>query len=276
MAEAQGLCFFSITDHNKVGAYDQIKNLRHLFCGKIIPAVELTTTYNNEVIEVLGYGIDTEKMDGLIKQAYPHFEAKDIIRLDVERLVELGVVMDKEFVKIMTESPWDIMNKKSSIPREYWLKEMKRHPENSRFFKSEEEFMNMKEGPFARQYLFNPSSPLFIDHSYMMAEYTQVLDMIRLCGGYSFLAHPFLYSKNITDNLSSFKGLDGVECHYGTFTKEQKQTLCDFCDANNLYKSGGSDFHGLQMRPQNVFARSDNEKIELSLISNWINEVKQI
>ena len=276
MAEREGLSFFSVTDHNNVNAYGEIKKHRALFSGEIIPAIELSAVFNEETIEVLGYGIDTDKMALMLKDIFPTVTSEEIIKHDVLTLIDHGVIMDGDFIKIMLESPWDIMEKDRDIPRVFWIKEMRRHPENARFFKSDAEFMNIAEGPFARQYLYNPSSPLFISQSYLNMEYDKIADKIHECGGLAFLAHPFIHSKNVTENLDKFKGLDGMECHYGTFTKEQKQFMCDFCDSHNLYKCGGSDFHGLAMRPQNPFARSANEKINFSLVSDWIDKVKTI
>ena len=69
-AESIGLSLFSVSDHNTVTAYTAIPQCRHLFSGSILPAVELTTTFKGDVIEILGYGIDTERMDGLIKKNY--------------------------------------------------------------------------------------------------------------------------------------------------------------------------------------------------------------
>lgn len=53
-----GLSLLSITDHNTVQAYYELQNsdIRNEFDGKILPGIEITTTYKGETIEVLGYG----------------------------------------------------------------------------------------------------------------------------------------------------------------------------------------------------------------------------
>ena len=61
VAEELGLSLFSFSDHNTVSAYSDLSDIRNLFSGGILPAVELSTTFKGDVIEVLGYGIDTEK-----------------------------------------------------------------------------------------------------------------------------------------------------------------------------------------------------------------------
>ena len=72
-AEKLGLSLFSISDHNTVEAYRNLTDIRHIFGGKILPAAELSTTFKGDVIEILGYGIDTEKLSGLISKNYFSF-----------------------------------------------------------------------------------------------------------------------------------------------------------------------------------------------------------
>lgn len=59
----------------------------------------------------------------------------------------------------------------------------------------------------------------------------------------------------------------------GTFTKEQKLFLTDYCDKNGLFKSGGSDFHGLNMRPKNIMGYSAGERIEYELAAPWLDKM---
>jgi predicted metal-dependent phosphoesterase TrpH len=100
--------------------------------------------------------------------------------------------------------------------------------------------------------------------------------MIRKCDGLSFLAHPFLYSQNVLSSLDTLAecGLDGMECFYGTFTTEQKRFLFNYCEEKGLYKSGGSDYHGIKMRPKNLLGYSNGEKIPHSLIEPWFKKIE--
>ena len=53
-AQKNNLSIFSVSDHNAVSAYEEIKAKRDLFDGKILPGVEMSTTYRGEIVEVLG------------------------------------------------------------------------------------------------------------------------------------------------------------------------------------------------------------------------------
>lgn len=63
-AEELGLDFIAITDHENCGAYQEIeeKNLKQYYHGTIIPGVELKAYYKGKIIDILGYGIDTNKV----------------------------------------------------------------------------------------------------------------------------------------------------------------------------------------------------------------------
>ena len=277
-AEKLGLSLFSFSDHNTVEAYRNLTDIRHLFGGKILPAAELSTTFKGDVIEILGYGIDTEKMSGLISKNYFTFYEKQVreARLDTDALLAAGVKLDEEFVRAMKEEPHTIFDPSRETNRPYLMREMQHHPENVRFFESEEEFLNLTPQRFSRDYLFNAQSALYSDQSSLSPDLMTLLDMINTCGGLAFLAHPFVYSQNVISSLDDLaaSGIDGMECFYGTFTSEQKRFLFDYCEEKGLFKSGGSDFHGLKMRPKNIIGYSDGEKIPFSLIEPWFSKVE--
>ena len=277
-AEEHGLALFSVTDHNTVAAYSHMNACRNLFSGKILPGVELNTTFRGDVVEILGYGIDTEKMASLISEKYPSAYEKQVMesRLNAEAMVAASVVLAPEFVRAMTHEPWTLFDVSRESNRVYLLAEIKRHPENARFFESEEEFLTLDRHRFMRKYLFNAQSLLYSDQSPLCADLRTVLDMIRSCGGLTFLAHPFAYSENVISGLDEIAdyGLDGMECFYGTFTPEQKQFMVNFCDSRGLFKSGGSDHHGLTMRPANRLGLSAGVRIPFTLIEPWLRRVE--
>lgn len=76
-----------------------------------------------------------------------------------------------------------------------------------------------------------------------------ILPKLKACGAKVFLAHPSAYFKGPLEAriLDLFKdlGLDGLEC-YSPYTsdREEIQYYIDYCHQNDLYKSGGSDYHG--------------------------------
>ena len=59
-AEQLGLRYISITDHDSLGAYENLNDnsISRYFSGNIIPGCEFSVVHNKMPIEVLGYGID--------------------------------------------------------------------------------------------------------------------------------------------------------------------------------------------------------------------------
>ena len=78
--------------------------------------------------------------------------------------------------------------------------------------------------------------------------YEEVIDIIHKAGGKAFLAHPFEYKFKDTigfiNDLRKEKELDGIECFHPSANQEQRNILVDYAKRNNLYISGGSDYHG--------------------------------
>ncbi len=279
LRSADELCLsvFSVTDHNTVDAYDEIYACRDLFRGSILPGVELNSLFHGEIVEVLGYGIDIPKMKERIKQNYLPFYEKQVLeaKLNIQSMLQYGVKLGDEFVNTMLHSPERIFDPSHTSSRKYILEEIKRYPENARFFSGAEELETIDRGRFTREYVFNPRSTLYCDQTALYPSVKQAIELVHQCGGFAFLAHPYVYSSHVSDSLDELarSGFDGIECYYGTFTAEQKQYLCDFCDSNGLYKSGGSDYHGTDMRPLNLMGLSSGEKIPYSLVSPWLDKI---
>ena len=103
-------------------------------------------------------------------------------------------------------------------------------------------------GIFFRKGLANPESSYFMNHIEFRPPYKEVIDIIHKARGKAFLAHPFEYKFKDTiefiNDLRKEKELDGIECFHPSANQEQRNILVDYAKNNNLYISGGSDYHG--------------------------------
>ena len=267
-AHQKKLTIISITDHNTIGAYEELKNpnIREKFEGMIIPGIEITTTYHGETIEVLGYNFNLDMMSELLKESVLTFEEKQIQEYNLikKQYQKIGVIFDEENIKFN--------QKKESCRVSFW-KEIKRHPENNCLFleeKSKEEASS-----FTRNEIYNPKSLLYVDESSLFPSLEKAIAMIHESGGLAFLAHTFAYSPNIANSLLDILGnykLDGLECFYTTFTKEQSNYLVSLCKEKGLYMSGGSDFHGTRKINHNLGTGRGNLQIEEKIIEPWVKQ----
>ena len=270
-AQSKGLSLISITDHNTVGAYTEIENsnVRNLFRGQIMNGVELTTTFNGEVIEILGYQFDLDVMRRLLDENVLTFEQKQLREFALIRdtYTAIGVKMNIDDV---------IFNCKKESSRIAFCNEIKKYPENNKFFLNEES-ISLNSG-FTRNEVYNPKSPLYVNQSLLYPSLEKTIDIIHQAGGLAFLAHTFAYSPTIAENLETIiqnYRLDGLECYYTTFTKEQSKYLIGVCDRYKLFRSGGSDFHGTNKKNHNLGTGSGGMSINESLIAEWCN-IKEI
>lgn len=71
-ANKSDLEIISVTDHNTCDAYKEMEMLKisDFFKGKIIVGCEFTTSFNNRLIEVLGYGFNYHKVSEYLNAYY--------------------------------------------------------------------------------------------------------------------------------------------------------------------------------------------------------------
>lgn len=265
-AEKLNLSLLSITDHNTIQAHFELQNsnIRDKFKGKIISGIEITTTYKGETIEVLGYGFNLEMMQQFLNDNVLTFEEKQLKEYELikNRYKDIGVIFDENNIKF---------NPKIESCRPAFAIEIKKYPENYKFFLNQES-INTASG-FTRNEVYNPKSPLYVDESSLFPSLDLAIEMIHNSGGLAFLAHTFAYSPNIANELLNIINdyeLDGLECFYTTFTREQSDYLVDVCKNRGMYMSGGSDFHGIRKINHNLGTGHGNLHIDESIVDNWV------
>lgn len=268
-AERTCLSLLSITDHNTIQAYYELKEneIRDLFSGDIITGVEITTTYNGETIEVLGYGFDLEMMQQFLNSNVLTYEEKQLKEYELIRnqYRKIGVIFDENNI---------YFNPKEESSRIAFLKEIKKYPENYKFFLNEESISTAS--AFTRNEVYNPKSPLYVDESSLFPSLEKTIDIIHQSGGLAFLAHTYAYSSNIANELINIidnYDFDGIECFYTTFTEEQSNYLVQLCKKRKKFMSGGSDFHGTRKINHNLGVGNGNLNIDISVVSDWIKNL---
>ena len=270
-AEKFGLKYISIADHNNCKAYDELNNssIRNIFSGKIIKGIEMNTKILDIPIEVLGYGIDTDKMNSITENLYLKTEDKN--KLEFTRLLkkcsELGIKLNDNIEK----------NYDGKIyASKYLHTAIIQNDENKKFIDNESwENSNV----FYRKYMSNPNTKLFVNVDDILPSFDKVCKVIKDCGGLIFIPHIYEYRENSNKILKEILNkdiIDGIECFYTTFSKEQSDFLVNICKQYNLFMSGGSDYHGTFKPDVEIGTGKGNLKIEERVIKNWINKVKTI
>ena len=245
-AEKAKLEFLSITDHVTCEAYNELKQIdvKKYFSGEIIKGCELYSSIEGQTIELLGYNIDTDIFNKVLPTIY-YSEAEDN-KWQAEKLLKickkLGIYMDYNIsINYDTEFSGDVI-----------FNEFKKYPKNKEILENDRAWENSN--IFYRECMTNSKSKFFIDKSSFYPSISEVIDLIKSAGGLVFLPHIFIYGDNSTnffEILTRNYKLDGIECYYTTFSKEQTKFLLSYCSQNHLLVSGGSDYHGFN-KPRNT------------------------
>lgn len=154
----------------------------------------------------------------------------------------------------------------------YIYKELIRHEENHKILGEYADSLNT----FIRNGLMNPESEYYTGKNYILKpEYEQVINVIHKAGGLAFLAHPYEYRFDNTiefiDELRKQKELDGIECFHPSADENEINILAEYAKKNNLYISGGSDYHGKKKPNIEIGVGNGNLSISKEIIKEWVD-----
>lgn len=271
-AEKLKLDYISITDHDTVKGYDELNKLDigKYYSGKIINGVELKGIYRNRTIDILGYDIDIKKMSKWLDDFYKE-NSRD--KIQTKYLKTLYDRVKKNGVKVIPfdEIKWNPENDWANV---VIYDEITKFEENKKVL-PEEIFEDYE--IFRQKYCYNEKTIFYLDKSEDFPKVKQVVDIIHECGGKAFLAHPFIYrwienkEKFILEMINEY-GLDGVECYYSKFSEENIKTAERLAIENHKFRSGGSDYHGLNSPGIELGTGKGNLKVETDIIKQWHKE----
>lgn len=241
-AEKRGIDVLAFTDHDVLDANFEVRDMgtgRGVFCGKIINGCEIAVTFNGNKYEILAYDFDLDtlaKWDNLKREYQLSLEEQRM-----ESLKQIGERLGFRFTQGLRFNPVFRTAHKT------FFNDLAKYPENQQRYK---QYGIDKADNFYRDYVVKPGS-LFYCNDIM--EKTPSIETacqkVHDAGGVVSFAHAFkVYNepnpKALVKKLASLDVLDGFECVHKKFTKENCIWLSEFCDKNNLLKTGGSDFHG--------------------------------
>lgn len=271
-AQEKNLTYISITDHNNCKVYEDLKNpeIRKIFKGKILRGIELNTKILGIPIEILGYNIDTDFMNSNLHKLYISNQERNLIEL-------------KEIYKICIENNIDvgenfIENYDSNMYASKYLHNIITKSKKNKKLIDEESWNDSN--IFYRKYMSNPSTLFYVNTGDVIPTFENASKIVRDAGGLVFIPHIFEYRENsnkILEYILNNYKIDGIECYYTTFSKEQSSFLVDLCQKKHLFMSGGSDYHG-DFKPKVDIAVGfgDLKVEEEKTINEWKEKVEFI
>ncbi len=280
-AEQLGLSRIAITDHESIEAYDEIKENKNLFRGIIIPGIELKTYCQGREIELLGYGISLEDMKRKLPLLYQSKEEinKEYLKAIIDVLTKEGIIISKSVEKQYMETTVQpakfitkiILDDKINLE----------HNTNILFL---DNIKHKNNESLYRGWLSNPKSRFYVNFK-GYPDYEEAIELIQKSRGKVFIPHIFQYadaSQEILEKLLQSGKIDGIECYYPTFTKEQTQYLLELCTKKHIFVSGGSDYHGANKKNElgrgignNLYVPEEKVLIWTNMLYNREEKVKK-
>lgn len=258
----------SITDHNSCKAYFEMEsyNIKEIYKGNIIVGCEFTTSFDNRLIEILGYGFDYKKMNEYLGKFYKDYLISKRTNIIYNRLLDKIEELGLEF-----HFPRE---KDKKFSNEFFERgiydELVKYDNNKKLLKEDiwNSFSN-----FYRKGLTNPNSKIFINKTEFYPSIKEIIGIIHKCGGIAILAHPYQYkfsdTEEFLDKIYKENNIDGIECFYTTFNETQINYLLDFAKKNKLLVSGGSDYHGTRKENHNMGVGRGNLNIDRGILIDW-------
>jgi len=220
-AKEAGLSVVSITDHDSVSAVtDAVRHARNLDI-EVVPGVELSASYQNGEIHILGYFVDCSNKPLLDALAIFREKRKQRVERIVNKLNKLNIPLTIE--SVFASATGD------SIGRPHVANAMVNGGHASSYSQAFHKYLGDGRPAYEKKDGFSPE---------------ETIELISRAGGLSFLAHPGTTVEEdfITHLIES--GLDGIETVHPSHTPELTLYYRGIVNQYYLLECGGSDFHG--------------------------------
>ena len=248
-AKSAGLAAIALSDHDTVDGVKEAMEEGERIGVEVVPAIEFSVQSETET-HILAYylDIDNPKLKQVLEECREtrNFRNEETCRLlnglgfdvtmeEAEAIAPNGIIGRAHFARLLMDKGYT-----SSV----------------------------KEG--FKLYLEN-GKPAYCGVQRLKADET--VELIKECGGLSFVAHLHLIKAEdepLKEFLKMLKthGLNGVEGYYTEYTPEMQQKYQAMASELGLMISGGTDFHAAMKPHISIGTGTGNLKIPYSVLEN--------
>jgi predicted metal-dependent phosphoesterase TrpH len=227
MAQRAGVTALAITDHDIMTGIDDAVAVGQQ-CGiEVIPGVEISSFAGNSELHILGYFLDRQDSDLLVRLKTLRDGRHRRNPRIIERLQTLGIDITYEEVLALAGT--------GSIGR----------PHIARVLMDKHVVASAKEA-FDR--FLAEGKPAYVARE--LPSPADAIQWIKSARGLAVLAHPTwvkVAEQPLIELIRRLKadGLDGLEVYYSTHAARQTREYLSLAQQLGLLVTGGSDFHGL-------------------------------
>ncbi|HEY7204656.1 MAG TPA: PHP domain-containing protein [Methylomirabilota bacterium] len=225
-AARRGVRVLAVTDHDSTdGLAEAIETARAHPPLTIVPGIEINCDVEGAEIHVLGYGMDYEAAWFQDFCRAQREERRARVYRTAERLAELGLPIDVDRVFALVQE--------GSAGRPHIARVM-----------LERGYVKTVREAFDK-YLAT-GKPAHVPRRRLTPE--DAVRLLRRAGGVPVFAHPGLAERDELIPSMVEAGLMGIECYYSEHSPAQRGGYLELCRRYDLVATGGSDFHGPQVR----------------------------
>jgi len=228
-AAAAGVRFLALTDHDGTDGLDEARAVAGTLDNfELIPGIELSA---EEGIHVLGYFLtyDSPELQGTLRHLQEGREGR--AHETIDRLAGLGMPLDFERVRRIADG---------AIGRPHVARAMLERGHVQTFAEAFDLWLGM-------------GRPAYIPSEKLAA--SQAIEMIHGAGGVASWAHPewpdgpqrYRPTEETVRQLVD-AGLQGIEVYYAGHPPDMAARFLDLARRYNLVATGGSDYHGPEVR----------------------------
>lgn len=224
-AEQCGLGAIAITDHDTVGALEDIE-FKSSYQGEIIPGIEFNTETVFSEVHILGYYIDINS---------------PVLQKILSDLRDVRVERVKEMIDKLTQIGYPLDFK--DVQQQAGLSKSLGRPHVAAALLEKGYISTVADAFYG---LIAKGGPAYVPHVKLSP--VEAINTVRAAGGIPVLAHPGLVNDdNVVRQLIS-EGLMGLEAYHPTHDKATTNHYNQIAGRYNLLVTGGSDFHGIPGR----------------------------
>jgi len=221
-----GLKAIALTDHDTTEGIAEAVAAAQGTPLEVIPGVEISADIPGSEVHILGYYLEYEQPDLRRKLAVFRDSRLDRAQRIIAKLTRMGISLDWERVK---QIAGDGVVGRPHIARALL----------------EKGYVSSTDEAFARY--IGRNGPAYADRPKMSPG--EAVQTIRAAGGLPVLAHP-LYATSLIPELTRV-GLAGLEVYYTGYDPDEIDLLLDLAWKHGLVATGGSDYHGPDVLPDN-------------------------
>ncbi|MCX6156577.1 MAG: PHP domain-containing protein [Ignavibacteriae bacterium] len=252
LANEKGLKVIGVTDHDNIEGSQAMLELNGKHGIEVIPGIELSADFHGKEVHLLGYFMDF-KNPALIEHL------KLIKNLRIRRIDKMIVKLKELGVNINSTALFEKYSSSCSIGRPHLANEI-----------LEQGYVKDFQTAFNR-YL-GDNKPAFVKKDNLNFEI--MIELIKVSGGLSFVAHPGSYFRESTLVELKKAGIRGIEVYHPSHNDAHNKKYMKFVKEHNLLAVGGSDFHGYSEYDYHNIGRFYIDEAEFTLLKEKAKSIR--